>query len=441
MRARPCVVRLAAASCLLCATFARADQFDLFGYGPRASAMQGAMTAEASDYTAVYYNPALLVQRKDINFGFHFQWYRMFADVQPKDLARPVDCTYCTPPDSVGYSLGLAVPLGGKVKDRVAIGVGVYLPSTRLLRLFAPDANLPYWYLYNSNPDRIMLHLGVGVKITDWLNVGAGVQGLADLVGKGAHVTVDIFSKSVLSREIDSTLLTRGGPVFGVWVSPLKNLRFGAVFRWEIKLIYQIPASVDIRGVGELAFAVTGVAHYTPHNLALGAAWDITPNFTVSLDGQWMNWSAAPSPYSDLSIKICGATLDALGLCPAFNLNSPNQKPGFSDTINGRLGVEYRVSERFAARAGVSYRPTMVPKQDAAGTNLLDGDTVGFSAGVGFNFNDPLEIFKSPIQIDLAAQGAVVLAREANKDPTDSVPSYGYSSRIFGVNAAVRYDF
>src|SRR5207249_572849 len=100
---------------------------------PRGASMAGALTAEANDYTAVFYNPARLVLRKDVNFGFSFQWYRTNATVESVDLARDIHegsrCAYCTPPDAVGFSFGLLFPLAGKVQNRVAIGLGLFIPS------------------------------------------------------------------------------------------------------------------------------------------------------------------------------------------------------------------------------------------------------------------------------------------------------------------------
>lgn len=427
----------------LSAGVAWADQFDLYGYGPRAVAMSGAMTAEANDYTAVFYNPALLVRRKEINFGFHVQWNHFASEVQRKDLASTLDCKYCQPPDSAGGAVGLLFPLAGKVKNHLALGLGVHLPSASMARVFAPDPARPYWYQYTSNPERLVMHLGAGIRITDELQLGAGLQVLADLVGNGADVRVDVFSKTIMRREIDSGLTPRMSPVVGIGFQPLKNLRFGVNWRAEMKLVYDIPANVELDGIGKLAMRVSGIAHYTPHNVRAGMAWDPTENFTVTADAEWMNWSAAPSPYTDLTIDISGATLTALGLDKALDMQSAKQAPGFSDTLSGRMGFEYRLSERFAARAGLSYRPTMIPKQNVEGTNLLDGTTVGGSAGVGFNFPDPLEIFAHPVTIDLAVQGALILPREALKPSTaaDGVPSYSYSARMYGVTGALRYDF
>jgi len=434
---------LAVVAALALPSLALADNFELYGYGPRAAAMGGAHTAEANDYTAVFYNPALLVDRKDVNFGFAFQWNRMSSSVDVKDRARAdeLDCTYCTAPDTAGFSTGLLFPLGGKVKNHLALGLGLYLPHQRLLRLLAPDSNRPYWYRYNSNPDRIVVHLGAGIKVADWFKIGIGVQALADLVGAGASVKVDLFSKTVEQREIDSGLNSRIAPVVGLELAPLKQLRLGVTWRSEMKLVYQIPASVDLSGVGTLSFEVAGVAHYTPHTIAFGVAYDITDDLTVALDGEWAMWHMAPSPYTDLTIDLSGATLDALGLGSALDIQSPAQAPGFSDTLTARLGGEYRIGDNFSARLGAFYRPTPVPRQDVAGTNLLDCSVIGVTAGLGVSFPEPLEVLQGPVKIDFAAQAAFGLPREAAKDPVDNVPAYTYSANVYGLTAAVRYDF
>lgn len=438
------VGRLARLACVVLAAWpvvVRADVFNLYGFGPRAAAMGGAMTAEANDFTAVFYNPALLVERKDVNFGAAFQFYRMVPKVESKDLAKDLDCTKCQPPDTVGTSVGLLFPLGGKVKNHLALGLGVYLPTSVLLRLNAPNAKQPYWYRFHGNPERLQLHLGAGIKIFDWLKVGLGVEVLANLIGDDANVGVDLFSKQVKTGDINAKLETRVAPVVSLHVSPIKRIRIGATYRGEMELDYKIPAKVDLEGIGTLGFIISGVAHYTPHTVAFGASFDVLENFTVAIDGEWQMWSRAPSPYAGITIDLSGPTLEALGLDKALDVASGNHPPGFTDTLGARLGAEYRISERFAARLGGFVRPTPVPKQDTQGTNLLDSMAIGVTGGVGFNFPDPLEIFQHPIQIDVAGQAQFLMPRTATKDAVDTEASYTYSANVYGATAAIRYDF
>ncbi|MBI3183008.1 MAG: outer membrane protein transport protein [Myxococcales bacterium] len=443
--ARAADARLLAALLLaLASSPSRANTFEIFGFGPRGESMASALTAEADDYTAVFYNPAMLVLRKDLNFGFSFSWHHLAAEVVETDRSKQFadhTCDYCHPADAVGYTTGLLFPLAGKVKNRLALGFGAHVPSGRFLRALASDPNRPAWYLFNSSPERFVLYAGAGLRLAENLTAGVGVHALADLVGQGAKVEVDLFSKRVKLREIDAHLSNRAGPLAGLFWAPIPSLRFGATFRWELALYYRIPATVDLEGIGTLELTVDGVTHFSPHTLAAGMAWDVTPDLTFSLDGQWMNWAAAPSPYLNLTIDLSGNTLQAIGLDKALDITSPTTPPGFSNTLGGRLGMEYRIGERFAARGGVFYRPTPVPRQDAPETNVLDASAVGLTAGMGFSFDDPLEVFAHPVKIDLAGQHTFLLPREAKKEPTDPVPPYRYSARVYGLTAAIRYDF
>jgi len=420
---------------------ASADVFDTFGFGPRSTAMAGAMTAEANDYSAVFYNPALLVTRRDATVGAAIQWYRPDMSVVSNDPSKMLDCRFCQPPDTVGTSIGIVGPLSGKVRNRVALGVGLHLPTQRLLHVDLPDPNRPYWYDYQSHSERIEVWTAISIRLFDWLTIGAGVQALADLVGSGAETAVDLFSKQVTVRQIDSSLQTRVAPNFGILVQPIRRLRIGVSYRGEMSLLVQIPATVNLQGVGTLAFVVQGITHYSPHTITGGVAFDLTEDFTLSADAEYQLWSKAPSPYVDIQLGLTGDVIKALGLDAALNLQSPSQPPNFQDTITGRLGAEWRVNKRFVARAGAFYKPTPIPKQDAQLTNVLGGDTVAGTLGVGFNFDDPLEVFQAPINIDLGGLLAFVLARQTMKEATDPVPSYTYSGRVYGLNLAVRYEW
>src|SRR6185436_4463097 len=123
-----------------------------------------------------------------------------------------------------------------------------------------------------SHSERIHLFAALSVKIFEWLRLGVGVQALADLVGSGAETQVDLFSKQVTVRQINSELQTRVAPNAGLLIQPIPRLRFGFSFRSEMQLRVQIPAIVDLAGVGVLAFTVEGITHYNPHTFNLGAA-------------------------------------------------------------------------------------------------------------------------------------------------------------------------
>ncbi len=420
---------------------ASASTLESFGFGPRAEAMSGAVTADSNDFASTYYNPALLVRSSTAHAGLALSWNRPSTDVTPLNSGTTLDCRRCQAPETLGFSGGVVVPLGGKVRNRVALGLGAYLPSQRLVRVRTADPSTPFWYSYDSDPDRVAIYAGAGFRISNAFSLGVGLQILANLVGQGANLRVDLFSKKVIERQIDSSLTGRTAPTAGLAFSPLPSLRFGLNYRWEMALYYQIPAVIDLQGIGVLGFTLEGTTHFSPHTVTAGMAWDVLPQLTLSLDGAWANWSAAPSPYLGVTVDLSGATLKALGLDEAFDLSAAPGKAGFSDTLSGRFGAEFRPSDRVAVRAGVSYRPTPVPKQDVPGTNILDISTVGVSAGVGFAFEDPLELFQNLLKVDIAAQASFAAHREAHKESTDPVVSYRYSAQTLGLSGGLRYDF
>lgn len=429
---------------LLVASTASADPFALFGFGPRSSSMGGAQVAAGDDYASTFYNPSLLGGAKRTSIGLYFNYMTMLSDVRTTNTSRPLDCLYCKAPDSAGFGLGAQFAFDGKAKERVGLGVGVYFPTSHMVRLLVPDPKRPYWYHYNGNPTRLAMYASLGVKIIDQISVGAGAQVFADLIAKHTDVAVDLFSKEVKGRELDAGLFTRVAPLLGLTIAPIKQLRFGVTYRGEMKLIFEIPASVDLEGIGALGFVVKGIAHYTPHTIQFGAAFDVDEKLTLALDGEWGLWSLAPNPYMGVVIDLSGKTLTALGLDKALDLQSIDQKAGFVDTLNVRAGLEWKAHERFKLRVGGYVRPTPVPNQKVVGTNLMDSTTVGATVGGDVNFDDPLKLFGHPLHLDFTGHFGFVLPRDAAKDLTDAfevVPPYTFSATLIGVQAGLKYEF
>ena len=401
----------------------------------------GAQVAAATDASATFSNPALLAGLLVPSVELAGSGLLYSADVAPLTQGATLDCSACVPPDAYGTQLGLVSPLGGKLKGRVSVGASLYLPSDVLLRVRLQDPNRPAWYLWDNNPRHILIFLGAGVKVTEWLSVGAGVQTLAELVGNGANLRLDLFSKEVTARELDSSIVPRVAPVVGLQLAPLTGVRLGASWRSELSNPVTIPAKIDLSGVGALGFVVAGSTHYTPNVMTAGLAVDPVESLTLAVDVAWEQWSRAPSPYVDLQLDLSGDTLHALGLDEVLDLQSPRTPPGFADTVGVKAGAEWRAGSHLALRAGGFYRPTMVPGQDAAGTNTLDGNRVGGALGVGVSGRDPLGVLEGTLHLDLGLQGSALLPREARKDETDSVPAYRYALNVWAAQLGIRYLF
>jgi hypothetical protein len=443
--------RLPALALLLAAPSARAGPFDIFGYGPAGIARGGAMTSQVEDYTATFYNPGALTLNPDISIGIGYatESPRLRIDFDHPgqsscdDTLRPTIPAHCGD-TFAGYWLGVLFPLGGKVKNRVAIGVSAYLPTTDLIRTQSVDQGEPQFYLYQSLPDRITVLAALAVKIIQredfQLSAGGGVQALADFDG-GVNFEVDILAKTFPQRNLRNDLRTRSAPIAGVVAKIHDKWNIGLSYRASLSLPYRLPTKILLTDIGLLTLDIRGEGHWTPHTLVLGVGYRPIPALSLAADLTWEQWSAAPNPQVHVGVSLQGKLLESLGLSGALDMVTNDPPIALSDLLYPRIGGEYLVTPEFAVRAGYVYRPTMVPNQIYA-SNYLDSTSHILSAGMGYSFKDPLEIFASPVHIDASVQSTFLTDRRVEKsDPKDPVGSYTFGGRVYHFSVALRYDF
>jgi len=164
---------------------AAANIFDIYGLGARGTAMGSAQTADATDYDAVFYNPARLTARRKTRFGFALQLVAPSLDINrpsssPGESAGGRDSVL--PGENIGVTAGVVFPMGGLIEDRIAIGVAFFLPTLNATRLEAFDPSVPQYVMYQALPDQLVIAVGVAVEPLDGVRLGAGAQVLAALV-------------------------------------------------------------------------------------------------------------------------------------------------------------------------------------------------------------------------------------------------------------------
>ncbi len=438
---------------LLAPATAVASPLSILGGGARGIGMGEAQVAAADDPTATFYNPALLTRRLRVTFGAGFQLVKPNVTIVEQapffdDENQPV-----FPSDFVQWNLGVIFPLGGKVKNRIVLGLGASLPNGFLVRVKAIDSKSPSFVLYEFSVRKLTLAPCFALLLTDWLSVGAGLQILADFGGTGARVDVDLFARKVDHREALVDLVPRESLVAGVTLGPFEGLTVGASFRQELGLDFSLPAYIVLEDVGVLDLKLRGTTLWTPNEITVGTAYAVPGlGLTLAFDLTWSQWSRAPSPELLVELDSGGPVLDGLGLSDALDLCSdrvvesqdgktlcvPNS-PGFVDVVSPKFGVEYRVSEVVTLRGGAWLRPTPVPDQ-VGKTNYLDATTFHASLGASFTFADPLEIFSQPVTFDAATQAAFLKERIVDKG-SDGQPEYRFGGTLFQLAASLRYQF
>ena len=435
--------RLAVALVLLWAPSAGANPWDVYGFNPRAQAMGSAHTALADDFTAVYYNPAALTAAKDDSFGLAFTYAkpRLRMNFDKSERSQ----TELLPPSATGVTLGALFTLGGQsFKNRLAAGIGLNIPTNSLFDGQAIDPAVPYWYMYQSLPRRIVASIGAAAAPFDWISLGASVQILAGVTGR-LDYELDVvrgrFSRTTVIFDVSPKL----APIAGLELRPLEGLRIGATYRGSISADIGLPVDIEVTGIADLEVQTFFQVQYTPHQLSFGASYDLKEWGTrISADLTWAMWSKAPDPSVDSSIDVGGQLFDETGLSEVFDAPAPGQERGgpleFRDIFIPRFGVEQRLWI-FSLRAGYGIRPSPAPLQ-AGETNYVDATTHEISFGAGVRLKDPWGLLANPLMLDLSAGFYVVPSRRYDKiDPQDPVGGYNAQGSIFVLGVGFRYAF
>ncbi len=421
--------------------------FELFGFNPRAKAMGGAQTTAANDYTAAFYNPALLTRRESLNFGASIHLVYPNAHIE---LAEPLaeDSPYQPnlPQPEAGLAVGIDFPVGGKLADHLALGIGIYLPAFEISRVRIPDPAVPHYYLYENGPSRMEVMPAVAVRWFDWLSTGVGLRATGALVGP-TNYRIDPVAGTVGRREFDTGLRYVIAPTLGLVLGPFWGVRVGAAYRGSLAMPIDFPTHIEIDGLQastDIKFSAINI--YSPHTASVGISWELLESALVlSLDLQYQRWSDAPDPSVQFLIDAEGEDLDRLGIGDSLDIPAPGMGrdvvPGFQDTYTPRLGVEYAPIDMLRVRAGYFFQPSHVPDQ-TSGSNYVDNSAHVLSSGVGVVVADPLEFFARPITIDASASVHVLAERAVSKiDGNDPVGDWSAGGQLYDFAISIMYDY
>ncbi len=430
-------MRLALVCLLLSASAAFAQPMDLYGFTPRPVAMAGVQAAAQHDFTASYYNPALL-DTGSVGVGFGWGAPSTFVH-QTADAVGSQQLRAQKPVDYSGLALGAAIPLTGRLKNRVTLGFAVYVPTRHVFRSHAIDEATAYFLRYDNAPERFQLSFSASVRPFEWLSLGAGLQVSSDYTGSADFTAVlgTTMPGRVTQRSLGSEVFGAFAPVAGVAVGPFKHVRVLGYWRGEMKASYTQPINVDLGTFGALTVNVNGITEYAPHQAGLGVAVDLLGGkLELGADLGWEHWSATPTLVPDITIDL-PQTLHDLGFDK--QVVSRPVEMGFRDTWVPRVGAEWRALDRLKLRAGYAFRPSPVPPQTSL-TNFLDSDSHLLSLGGGWTFDDPLQMAKG-LTLDGAAQLTLMSPREVNKVGNNKNPNYRFGGSALYLGVAARYDF
>jgi len=375
-----------------------ANPLETYGFGARAIGMGGAYSAVSDDFSAVYYNPAGLAQIDQVDIGFGMTFFDAgFKSIQNVVVGEtPQGAPIIGDVDtSVSDNGGFMGGLGVGITRRIAIGVGMYVPSNKYLaKLQTQNQREPHFIWYEKRPQRFAILVAAGVEILKGLYVGAGADILFGPEGQ-VKVMVPVGGEGT----VDLSLLFRPRifPYGGLLYKIKDNMSIGLVYKEERtqgEVDITLSAEISIQdAVMPIAGKMDSMIFYSPRQVTLGWSWKPGERLHVSLDLAWLQWSK----FQDATMKMLVQFFDS-----AYVPFQERLDPGFHDTFLPRAGIEYAVKTldgfswaeaiELKLRGGYSFVDSPVPEQTGI-TNYLDSDTHVFSCGLGaallkpFNMN------------------------------------------------------
>lgn len=426
-----CAVPLLSLAPLLLAGAAFANgAFETYGADARSRGMAHADVA-LPDIAAAHTNPAALgLAASELAIAVSYS-----LDVPALEIAlgagRAVDdpLAPARPPAVSALNLAATQPIDLVGEDRLFVGAAAYFPTSVLVRARAFDPARPFFAMYDSATEHYDVSVGAGLRLVDWLHLGAGLRLAAGQRGD-VQLAVDPVRGRLVQQSMDTFQYPTTAPMAGIVVGPLgvddvARVSVGAVWREPIAFDVALPATLIIEGADiDAVLDVLVLANYQPRSLTTGAALWAARGVLVDVEAQWAMWSAAPPPMLVTRVDLGGDGLEALGLDATLDAPADGQErvrsPGYVDTVVWRVGVEWQALVPLVLRAGYQYRPTPVPDQ-ASGTNIVDANAHVLALGAGVTMRLP-HVFNQPITAEVGYQAQLLEERTATKaNPQDEI--------------------
>ncbi|MEJ2671499.1 MAG: outer membrane protein transport protein [Deltaproteobacteria bacterium] len=395
---------------------AQGSGFALVQQGTAAMAQGNAFVADASDASAIFYNPAGLSQLK------RAQVYQgSFLNYPDRDFSGGGQDSQTNHRIYKTITTYIAIPL----HKRVAVGIGFFSPFG-MGTVWPPTWAGRYLTTYSSMKT-YNLNPVISVKVLDNLSIAAGIDMLWSKVQLKRKSPVVIRGVTLPDAEVNLKGDGAGtGYNFGLLYEPLSGVKLGVAYRSQISLTHYgdltttrpspLPATPPVKGSASLTF---------PASLTAGISYSRLNPFTFEFDTTWTGWSS----YSKFKTN-----LDTPIVANGVRTRTVTVPKNWHDAWAFRFGVNYKIKEGMKVRAGYIYDLTPVP-DSSFDPQVPDANrhifTVGgdikvlkrFTLGIAYNFILAEERTKN----NAIPSNGVPAPLQANGNYTSNVHSLGLS--------------
>ncbi|MCP3922488.1 MAG: long-chain fatty acid transporter [Desulfobacterales bacterium] len=350
----------------LTTTYSYAGNVQTFGIGSNAMSQSEAVAAYSNDPFAVYYNPAGLVLNDKVMFTIGGMGYHPKIEVEnfsDTSQSGAVDNFRTEDSDTIIPHAGFSMPLS----DNTFLGIAMYSPYGFHVKwnedlTLNPGAR----YATESYYGRMVVNPTLGFKINDKLSFGFGVS-LGQSVSE-AKKTLPDGSTLKLEAKDDFNYSFNAGVMY----RPVNSLSLGLTYRGRTDTDFTGEAFFT-SNTGTVYEGTVSMEYDHPESAQAGVRYFASENFSVEFDATWTRWSILERQVIDINIS------------PVID-QTKNHARNWEDTIQYKIGAEWKLLSNFALRAGYTYDPTPVPNE-TFDFGWPDTDRNVFNLGFGWNIS------------------------------------------------------
>jgi long-chain fatty acid transport protein len=344
-----------------------ANGLNLNGVGSKAIAMGGAFIGQADDYSAIFWNPAGLVQMKKPSLSF------FVTDLMPTG-------TYAFPAYGIDAQTKAGMYPSGAlayfkpISEKLVIGIGAYVPAGSGAEWDVEDLKPLSYNITKGKADNTLIWKSmigvisvspvVSYKVSDQFSVGASLNINYAFMKLQKPATFRLVIPPFIDFRYaeqykEDTTALGFGATFGMMFKPVEKLSIGLTLRTPVNITFKGDATNDIASNPFIQMSAPGIPTESgierkatwPLWAGLGISFKATDKLTVNADLQYTQWKKIQAIEAKYDNALWQAVFAAGG---KLDLK-------WEDKIQYRVGMEYAISDKLAMRAGYYYDPSPSP--------------------------------------------------------------------------------